>query len=308
LTLIHSSAGTGEVSGAALARRIEQAIANDVLASVESARESLSSPHAAATRVAGGVAGFYSAESVLNGAFGVGMSAPVEAEDVAALVAFYEERGVGAALGVCPYVDLSLLRWLAVFGFLVTAFEMVSYRLLDADSGGAGAWRDGSDVRHGAAEALEGRVCPDGLEIRIARTGAERDEWAMLEARGFAEDVPSEADLAIAHGIARRGDALHLVGHLDGEPAGTAMMTVSDGIALLNGDSTLPAFRRRGVQQALIRARLDAAASAGCDLAVMEAAPDSASARNQERAGFRAAYARVSLERPFGGTLGVPGR
>lgn len=296
MALTHTFANAGTLSGTALARRIEHAIAADVMVSVERARESLSSPHAAAIRVAGGVAGFYSAESVLNGAFGVGMSAPVEAEDVAALVAFFEERGVPAALGLCPHADESLLRWLAASGFLVTAFETVSCRLLGSAVADVGTWSDGRD-------ALQEGASVDGVKVRRARTGSELEEWALLEARGWAEDGPTQEDLAIARGFAARGDAVHLVGSVDGEPAGTAMMTISEGVALMNSDSTLPAFRRRGVQSALIKARLDAAAEAGCDLAVIEAAPGSASARNQERAGFRVAYTRVSLERPLGGAL-----
>lgn len=302
MALTHTAVNAGTLSGTALARRIEGAIANDVMVSVERARENLSSPHAAAMRVAGGVAGFYSAESVLNGAFGVGMSAPVEAEDVAALVAFFEERGVSAALGLCPHADESLLRWLAASGFLVTAFETVSYRLLGSACADAG-------TRSGGREALRECASPPGdVEVRRACSGPELEEWALLEARAWAEDAPSDADLAIARGFAARADAVHLVGSVDGEPAGTAMMTISEGVALMNADSTLPVFRRRGVQSALIMARVRMAVEAGCDLAVIEAAPGSASARNQERAGFRVAYTRVSVERPLGGALGVTNR
>jgi GNAT superfamily N-acetyltransferase len=74
-------------------------------------------------------------------------------------------------------------------------------------------------------------------------------------------------------------------------------------VAVLAGASTVPAWRGRGAQGALLRARLAHAASIGCDLAMMGAAPGSASQRNGERAGFRIAYTRIKWGRPHG-TLG----
>jgi GNAT superfamily N-acetyltransferase len=63
--------------------------------------------------------------------------------------------------------------------------------------------------------------------------------------------------------------------------------------------STLPAFRRRGVQRACLAARLDLARAAGCDLAVTSATPGGESARNIERAGFQCVYTSVGLVRPL---------
>ena len=66
-----------------------------------------------------------------------------------------------------------------------------------------------------------------------------------------------------------------------------------EGTALLAGASTIPGGRRQGAQNALLDARLQTAASNGCDLAMMVAAPGSASQRNAERQGFRIAYTRT---------------
>jgi ribosomal protein S18 acetylase RimI-like enzyme len=54
---------------------------------------------------------------------------------------------------------------------------------------------------------------------------------------------------------------------------------VSDGVAQLVGAATAPAHRRRGVQSALLRARLADAAEAGCDIAVVTTAPGSSHSR-----------------------------
>ena len=66
-----------------------------------------------------------------------------------------------------------------------------------------------------------------------------------------------------------------------------------EGTALLAGASTIPGGRRQGAQNALLDTRLQTAASNGCDLAMMVAAPGSASQRNAERQGFRIAYTRT---------------
>jgi hypothetical protein len=54
--------------------------------------------------------------------------------------------------------------------------------------------------------------------------------------------------------------------------------------------------RRNGAQLALLNTRLQTAASHGCDLAMMVAAPGSASQRNAERNGFRVAYTRTKWQ------------
>jgi GNAT superfamily N-acetyltransferase len=63
---------------------------------------------------------------------------------------------------------------------------------------------------------------------------------------------------------------------------------------------TLPEFRGRGSQAALIHARIGAAAAAGCDLVVATAAFPSSSHRNLERCGLRTAYTKPVLR------LGAP--
>ena len=70
-------------------------------------------------------------------------------------------------------------------------------------------------------------------------------------------------------------------------------MYIHEGVAEFGGASTRPAFRQRGVQTALLHARMDAAREAGCDLALVVTAPGEDSQRNVERAGFRLAYTKV---------------
>lgn len=262
----------------ALARRIERTAVAELCAWADDARATGVYAEAASFRTGGGAAVWFSHDNIINGSFGLGMGdRAVEQEEVAAMIAFFAERGMPAKTDVCPHADPSLMRWLAETGFVATDFETVLYQPLPA--------ADPAPVA-------------EGVEVRIAATDEERAVWADLEARGFTEDAATPAHYELSRAISRRTDALHFMGYLDGRPAGTGMLTFAEGIAFFNGDSTLPAARNRGVQSSILAERLRHAASLGCDLAVIEAAPGGTSQRNQLRAGFRIAYTRVSLEQP----------
>jgi GNAT superfamily N-acetyltransferase len=84
-------------------------------------------------------------------------------------------------------------------------------------------------------------------------------------------------------------------GLVDGELAGGGTVAMHDRVALLGGAGTDLRFRNRGVQQALIEARLAHAARAGCDVAMTVTLPGSGSQRNVERHGFRVVYSRTKF-------------
>lgn len=89
-----------------------------------------------------------------------------------------------------------------------------------------------------------------------------------------------------------------MVAVIDGAPVGAASVLVLGETAVLGGAATRPAYRRRGVQRALIEARLAVAARAGCELAVVTADPGSSSGRNAERAGFQLVCTHVGMRAP----------
>jgi ribosomal protein S18 acetylase RimI-like enzyme len=74
-----------------------------------------------------------------------------------------------------------------------------------------------------------------------------------------------------------------------------ASMRIDGSLAQLTGASTLPGFRRRGLQTALTLQRLADARAAGCDLVVVTTAPGSKSQENVQRRGFELLYARAIL-------------
>lgn len=115
-------------------------------------------------------------------------------------------------------------------------------------------------------------------------------------ARGFAQYGPLPENLFAA--FATLPDSLYFLARVDGEPAGGGMGAImrNRNIAALFGTATVPEFRRRGVQTALINRRLWAAAQPGCEYAVVGATPGSGPQRNMERRGFRLAYSKIVME------------
>ena len=88
------------------------------------------------------------------------------------------------------------------------------------------------------------------------------------------------------------------VARVDGVIAGGGSLRIDGTIAQFSGAGTLPAFRRRGVQTALYRARLADAARAGCTVGVVVTQPGSKSQQNAQREGFSVLYARQLLVKP----------
>jgi GNAT superfamily N-acetyltransferase len=89
----------------------------------------------------------------------------------------------------------------------------------------------------------------------------------------------------------------YFLAEINGQVAGGGVLTMHENIASLGGASTLPAFRNRGAQTALLRARLAFAAEHGCEVAMVTTLPGSTSHRNVERQGFRVVYTRSKLSR-----------
>ncbi|MFO0585569.1 MAG: hypothetical protein U0229_25075 [Anaeromyxobacter sp.] len=168
---------------------------------------------------------------------------------------------------------------------------------------------------HGLENVLGVRVGPahaaapaaPAVEVRPVAGGGEEEGWIDAVTTGFGEADPTDPapheafDAELLKGIFRRMGAAsglrRYLAFVDGAVAGGATMRVSGGIAQLAGAATRAAFRRRGVQAALLRARLGDAAREGCDVAVVTTEPGSRSQRNVERSGFALLYGRLVLVR-----------
>lgn len=97
--------------------------------------------------------------------------------------------------------------------------------------------------------------------------------------------------------VAHAPGTRRFVADMAGTPAATAAFSLTSAIAAFHGTATLPQFRGRGVQSALLAHRLHRAAQTGAALASVFVTPDTGSERNVERAGFRLAGMRLTLSR-----------
>jgi hypothetical protein len=129
--------------------------------------------------------------------------------------------------------------------------------------------------------------------------------WAQAVATGFRESDSALDDAAIEPQEVRSFRARATIqscrpylATLAGEPAGGAMLQMHDGVALIRTASTRFAHRRKGIQQALIAARLRAASEAGCDVAFSMADKGSWSEHNLRRFGFEFLQEGCILSKP----------
>jgi GNAT superfamily N-acetyltransferase len=79
----------------------------------------------------------------------------------------------------------------------------------------------------------------------------------------------------------------------EGKPIGGGGLCLSEEVALIAGDCTLPEARGKGGQLALIAARVKYARDHGYNLMMMGALPGSTSQKNGQRAGMNIAYTRI---------------
>jgi GNAT superfamily N-acetyltransferase len=267
-----------------LAARIEAAECAMLAAGVAAAARRHPEDPVFATPLAGGLAVWGGPGSPFCKVAGLGFAGLPEAGELESIERAFAGRGAEVRVELANLGDPALATALVRRGYLLTGYENVLGRRLPAGSGPFGAGITVASVRReelpvwidvvvtGFAHADEQGVATDE---RFPRETLERVFEDLVEAEGFRQY------------LARR----------DGEPAGGASLRVGGGVAHLAGAATLPAHRRRGLQSALLAARLADAAAAGCDLAVVQTQPGSKSQQNVERAGFDLLYTRAVLVR-----------
>lgn len=230
---------------------------------------------------AGAYAMFDGVGSPLTQTFGLGVFEPVTAEALNHIEAFFRERGSDTFHEISPMADQSLLALLSERGYRPIELTSVMFRPIER------------------GVSLSAQV-NDQIKIRlIGSQNNEQDQelWAQTATKGWAKEVEfADLILDLSRITVKKGITPSFLAELDGQAIATGALSITDGIALLAGASTVPEGRKQGAQLALLDARLRYAAEQGCDLAMMCAAPGSASQRNAERQGFRIAYTRIKWQ------------
>lgn len=209
---------------------------------------------------------------LFNRVLGLGSRPGVTAEDVAAIRDRYAGAGVGSYfLHIQPWArPAELWNWL---------FE-------------AGLERD-----RGWTQFLRG-AGPTEVptnELQVIPIGPERAlDFARIAAQGF--DLGEAAVPALAALVGLPGWH-HFMSFSGDRPAGVAALRVEGELAWFDWAATVPEFRRRGSQTALLRRRVDTAIALGCRLLLTEtgeavAGDPQHSFRNLTRAGFVPTHTR----------------
>jgi N-acetylglutamate synthase-like GNAT family acetyltransferase len=195
----------------------------------------------------------------------------VTAGAIDAAEAFFATHAAAPSFDICPLAHPSLAAALAERGYTLRKFFTVLAQPLPAPP-------------------LE--TAPE-IEVRLARAD-EAELWAALTAAGFNDGLPIPPDsLAIMVINFHAANARPYLAFIDGQAVGGGGLYLDGDAAELGGTSVLPAFRRRGVQTALVQRRLADAAQQGVTLAMVLTRPGAESQRNLERLGFRVRYSKA---------------
>ena len=262
-----------------LARELEFAEAEGAVCGAEAMQQLTTEVGTAVLQVAGGYAVYCGANSPVTQAVGLGLDGPVTGEEFDRLEEFYFSRNEPVRAETCPLADASLFALYRERGYGVTEFSNVMVRAIE-----------------------RGERWPEPKGVEIWKAGRpDMDLWTLTVAQGFAENYPVTEELIRIMKVfgLSRGMECYLAS-VDGKVAGGATLSLRGKIAGLFGASTLPDFRKRGVQTALLQARLRRAAEEGCEIGLSLAQPGSHSQRNISRLGFGTLYTRVKFERDVG--------
>ncbi len=263
---------TAVFADAPLAKRLEttEGHGNAAFVDAQARREPYSG--AMRTEIAGTLVMFAGVGSPITQTFGLGMHQRPGDRDFDAIERFFTSRGSPVFHEVCPHAGIETLAALATRGYKPIEVSNVLFReIADLPTAEAGA-------------------------LHVRRVNQDEADWyGTIASRGWSE-MPEV--VPFIQGFARSSVecATCFVAEHEGQAIAAAALFMHGGVALLAGASTVPEGRKKGAQSALLDTRLRTAASQGCDLAMMVAAPGSASQRNAERNGFRVAYTRTKWQ------------
>jgi GNAT superfamily N-acetyltransferase len=255
----------------ALAERLEAA---EAFACAEfAAARSRVFPESGSTsvRIAGATAVFDGVDAPTTQSFGLGLFEPLTSAALDDVESFFRSRGAEPMHEVCPLTGAETLDLLCARGYRPFEISNVLYRTIEPPE-----------------------AYPNSIRVRLV----DRDEaelWGRVSARGWTHDHPELEGFVQQMGelsVARENSPCFLA-EIDGVPGAAGGLSLHEGVALFAGAATMPEFRRRGLQGALLAERMRYAAEQNCDLAMMVAEAGSLSQRNAERKGFRVAYTRL---------------
>jgi hypothetical protein len=224
-----------------------------------------------------------------NFACGIALEGPLTDTQLDRLESFYIERSQEPRIETSPYIHSDALAQLAQRAWVVRKFETVLYRPLR---------------EHDTIAPII--TPPPALRIQVVspEDTALLRTWARVQCEGFmAPGTPArDEDVALALRTIDHQHSFAFLATIDGVPAAASACEVrATGdlpIAALFGHSTALPFRRCGIQQAMIAARLAFARSRGARVVTIGGSPGAGTERNVRRMGFEVAYTMTILVKP----------
>jgi GNAT superfamily N-acetyltransferase len=269
----------------ALAARIERVESALIAAAGHAARRRTGGSDGFVMPIAGGVASFAEPGSPFNKVAGLGFGGVPSEAELDELEQAFASRGAAVQVELSHLADPRLGALLTERGYRLTSFENVLGLAIDGEIA---------------------PVAPAGIEIRRS-ADHEFTAWLDVIADGFShpdgqgvpahEEFPREVLERAERDFAAAG-VVRYVALRSGVMAGGASFRIAEGVAQFAGAATAPAHRRRGIQTALLAARLADAAAAGCDIGVVTTSPGSKSQENVQRRDFDLLYTRAVLVKP----------
>jgi GNAT superfamily N-acetyltransferase len=255
-----------------LSRRLERAEGQACLQFAEARRGLFPDSGAMWIECAGAYAVFDGVDSPVTQSFGLGLFEPLTPTALDTIEAFFLDRGAVVVHEVSPLAGLATLDLLCARGYRPIELSSVLHRPVEQPS------------------AMDNPA----VSVRVAAQ-TDADLCAEVSARGWAQENPELLGFLKQFGalaFAREG-SVNFIAALDGKPGAAGALCLHKGVALFAGASTIPQMRRRGLQAALLEARMRYAFEHGYELAMMVTEAGSQSQRNAERQGFRIAYTRT---------------
>ena len=226
--------------------------------------------------ICGGHMIFAGLGSPIGRATGVGLDRPLTAEDVNRIEEFYRQHKAPSQVDLTPLHPPEVFEMFKERGYAIAELNNVLFRKLDRMEDFAPP--------------------PDHCEIRRSLIEEAEVAGAIVESAFFPDGAP-EAFRGLITPLYQMVNALAFVATVNGKAVacGTGLLIQEHKVFALCGAGTLADYRGRGLQTALLRARMKAACEAGCKYAVVVTQGGTTSQRNAERLGLRVAYSKVTV-------------
>lgn len=231
---------------------------------------------AAEEEICGGHMVFAGLGSPIGRATGVGLDQPLTPNDLDRIEQFYRERNAPSQVDLTPLHRPKVFELFKERGYAIAELNNVLCRKLD--------------------RAEEFPPAPEHCQIRRSPMDEAEVAGSIVESAFFPDGAP-DAFRGLITPLYQMENALPFVATIDGKPVacGTGLIIPEHKVFALCGAGTLGAYRGRGLQTALLSARIQAARDAGCEYAVVVTQGGTISQRNAERLGLRVAYSKVTV-------------